>query len=400
MTTPLPSHSPRARAFWILATLLLGPASATAQDAERNGGGSRPGSLSFHQQHFPVREDRGPILIAVKRNGGTQGAVSVRYEAKLAAGPGAATTADFTPVSGVLQWLDGERANKSFEVSIADDTEREGIEIFALVLSDPTGGAAIDRRNATARVQILDDDRDGNGGDGAGMLRFDDPEVDAAESSGSASIRVERQGGSSGAITVHYATADGSATAPDDYAATDGILSWADGDSADKTFAVSILDDAVDERRETVRLRLSDPNGGAKIHPVKGRSVLTIVDNDDATGAASGVVRFERRRLRVREDLDAVTVVVERTRGSEGAIQVAYRVRGGSAHTPGDFTLTEGLLEWADGDDSDKTFVIDLVDDRQDEHAESLVLVLEAHTPGVDVHPGQGLLAIEILDND
>lgn len=381
---------------------LLSAAAVAAADDEKGGGNSRPGTLSFHQQHFPVRENRGPLTVAVKRNGGTTGAVSVHYEAKPATngGAGAAGAADFTPISGTLSWLDGDRGNKTFSVEILDDAEREGIEAFTLELSDPTGGASIDRHNARARGQILDDDHGTGGDDGAGMLRFAEMEYSVVESAGAATITVERQGGSTGAISVHYETGDGSATAGEDYTATAGTLSWADGDQADKSFPLPVLDDSADERREFVRLRLEDATGGARIHPVKGRSVLEIVDNDGSNGSASGVIRFERRYAQVRENHGGLTVTVERTRGAEGAIRVAYDVRGGTATSPSDYLLSAGVLEWADGDDSDKSFVVTVVDDALAERKEAIFLDLDSLTPGVAIHPGLGVMAVEIRDDD
>ena len=120
-------------------------------------------------------------------------------------------------------------------------------------------------------------------------MQFDESETTVVESAGTAHIVVERQGGSDGAVTVHFETTGGSATAGADYTATNGTLSWADGDSADKSFDVAILDDSIDERRESVRLRLSAPTGGAKVHPRKGAAEL-----------AMSTMTAERRGLRGR----------------------------------------------------------------------------------------------------
>ena len=62
------------------------------------------------------------------------------------------------------------------------------------------------------------------------------------------------------AVTVDYATADGSATAGEDYTATSGTLTFAAGERR-KTVSVAILDDAIDEGEETFRLRLSNASG-------------------------------------------------------------------------------------------------------------------------------------------
>jgi hypothetical protein len=46
-----------------------------------------------------------------------------------------------------------------------------------------------------------------------------------------------------GAISVNYATNEGSVAAGTDYTIAQGTLYWDDGNSLDKTFVVTIIDD-------------------------------------------------------------------------------------------------------------------------------------------------------------
>ena len=61
------------------------------------------------------------------------------------------------------------------------------------------------------------------------------------------------------AITVNYATQDGTATAGQDYTSKSGILTFTAGDTS-KTVSVSLLSDAIDEGNETLILSLSSPS--------------------------------------------------------------------------------------------------------------------------------------------
>jgi hypothetical protein len=61
---------------------------------------------------------------------------------------------------------------------------------------------------------------------------------------------------------VNYATADGTAKAGEDYTATSGTLTFAPGE-IEKTVAVTIIYDTVDDRGERFTLVLSNPSGGA-----------------------------------------------------------------------------------------------------------------------------------------
>ena len=63
------------------------------------------------------------------------------------------------------------------------------------------------------------------------------------------------------ALTVDYATSDGSAQAGVDYTAASGTLTFQAGESS-KTVEVGVLDDAHDEGEETLTLMLSGASGG------------------------------------------------------------------------------------------------------------------------------------------
>ena len=92
----------------------------------------------------------------------------------------------------------------------------------------------------------------------------------------------------SAAVTVDYATADGSATAGADYTAASGTLVLAAGERV-KTVAVAVLDDSEDEGEETLTLTLSNAVG-ARI--ADGEATGTIRNTDAMPKAWLG--RFGR----------------------------------------------------------------------------------------------------------
>ena len=75
-------------------------------------------------------------------------------------------------------------------------------------------------------------------------------------------FRVTLESVSTGTVTVNYATADGTATAGEDYTATSGTLTFAPGET-EKTVSVAIIDDTVEDSGETFTLVLSDSTGGS-----------------------------------------------------------------------------------------------------------------------------------------
>ena len=111
---------------------------------------------------------------------------------------------------------------------------------------------------------------------GPGKLQFSSVTYGGNEGT-TATVTVTRTGGIDGAVSVDYATSDGTATAGSDYTAASGTLSWADGESDSKTFNVSLLTDGVIDANETVNLTLSNVTGGATIG-ANNPAVLTITD--------------------------------------------------------------------------------------------------------------------------
>ncbi|HKH12484.1 MAG TPA: Calx-beta domain-containing protein [Rubrobacter sp.] len=104
-------------------------------------------------------------------------------------------------------------------------------------------------------------------------LRIGDAKVKEANTS--ARFVVSLSGASQQSVTVDYATADGSAKAPGDYAAKSGTITFAPNETS-KTVSVAIKNDRKKEPNETFFVNLS--NASTTISDAIGKG--TIVDND------------------------------------------------------------------------------------------------------------------------
>ena len=110
---------------------------------------------------------------------------------------------------------------------------------------------------------------------------------------------VRRVGGSDGAVSVRYRTVEDSATAGSDFVAVDGAqLNWADGDAADRTISVGLLDDSEEEGTEYFELELFEAGGGAEVG-APGRLRVDLLDDEaaalegfDFTGASEAAANF------------------------------------------------------------------------------------------------------------
>ena len=148
--------------------------------------------------------------------------------------------ADHGPLTITLQPGDGYRVGEvaSVCVSIADSETLE-----AIPCPDEEDTAESDSQASDAPLSIAVQDARATEG------------VDEI-----ISFEVTLSAAASEPVTVDWSTADGTATAGEDYVASSGTLTFAAGDMA-QTIEVTVLDDAHDEGEETFTLRLSDAVG-------------------------------------------------------------------------------------------------------------------------------------------
>lgn len=128
---------------------------------------------------------------------------------------------------------------------------------------------------------------------GPGTLQFTAASADISEGAGTLNLQVSRINGSSGAASVLYSTANGTATAGSDYVQTTGNLNWDDGDSANKPLPITISQDGLVEGNQTFTVTLSGATGATLGSPAS--TTVTIIDDDGgaiagACGSANGVL--------------------------------------------------------------------------------------------------------------
>lgn len=98
------------------------------------------------------------------------------------------------------------------------------------------------------------------------------------ENAGVATITLMRTNPSSNALTVDFATTDGTAIAGSDYVATSGTLTFS-SDEITKTLSIPLIDDSVREGNETVLLSLNNASGSVEVLEQDNVS-LTIQDDE------------------------------------------------------------------------------------------------------------------------
>ena len=308
-------------------------------------------------------------VITVVRTGATNTIVSVDYESQ----DGTATAGlDYIAVRNILTFLPGE-AVKTFLLPIIADQLIEGNETVLLSLTNATTGGVLGL--SLAVLTIVDNDS------APGEFDFSSPVYGVNEYDTNVTITVLRYNGSSGIVSVHYSTLDGSAHAGADYAATAGTLAFFDGEIA-KTFNIPLAPDHVPETNETVILTLTTPGGGATLG-ITNTATLVITNNN----LVNGNLNFSATNYTVSESNLVATITVTRTLGNQGIVSVQYATFDGTAFAGTNYLRTNGTVSWANGDTAPKTFNVTIFNDNLVQGDKSLGLLLLNPTGGATLGP-------------
>ncbi|KQN21261.1 hypothetical protein ASE86_14960 [Sphingomonas sp. Leaf33] len=204
----------------------------------------------------------------VTRSGGTAGAVTIPFTVDFAGLTNAANAADFAALTGTVSFVDGQTTAQAI-VRVNADATPELNENFRVTLGTPSAGSVT---TAAATGTIANDD--------GAPIQVAINDVFVAEGNAGTTtmtFTVTRSGGT-GAFSVDYATADGTASvAGGDYAATGGTINFATGEMT-RTVTVQINGDTTIEPNETLFVNLTNATNDAIIADAQG--VGTITDDD------------------------------------------------------------------------------------------------------------------------
>jgi hypothetical protein len=224
------------------------------------------------------------------------------------------------------------------------------------------------------------------------------------EGLGTARVVYKRIRGSEGAVTIDVSTVDDSARVGSDYAAVATTLSWGDGDVTDRLLTVPIIDDAVQEPAERLRVEVTGSTGGVRV--LDPEAWISIID-DDGLPARPGEVVLRTRSVRAEEDQGIVALEFLRVGGSLGSVSVDVGLDR-PVDVPGDYfdfaevgqdlaPLAE-TLTWGPGETDARTVLLTLIDDDQREDSEYVPLLVTNPQGGVEiVNP---LPLVRIHDDD
>ncbi len=300
-----------------------------------------------------VDESAGTATFTVTLASAAAAPLSVDYAT---ADVSASQPGDYIKTFGTLNFVPTD-LTKTVTVPIVNDNTPEGTETFRLELSNASGGVIT---TPFGTGTITDTDR-----------TISVNSVTGPENGGSLTFTVSLDAAAVAPVTVDYATADGSASQPGDYAKTFGSLTFAAGDLT-KSVTVPLTNDNQPEGTETFTLGLSNASGGVVSG---GPGVGTITDSDR---------EIRVNDVSVDESAGTATFMVSLDATTSSPVSLNYATADGSATSPGDYTSTSGPLVIASGQLS-KTVTVPIVDDNTPEPTEKFELRLSNADGGVIV---------------
>jgi large repetitive protein len=306
----------------------------------------------------------------VTLNRSSTDAVSVNY----ATANGTATAPDdYVPGAGGLTFAPGVVA-QSVTVLVNGDTVDEVNETFLVTLSNPVNAEIQD---AQGFGTITDDD-------GPTIAIGDVTVAEGNSGTTIANFAVSLSAASPQSVGVQFATSNGTATAPSDFLAAAGPLSFTPGQT-EMTVSVTVVGDVIDEPDETFFVNLSsavnatiaDPQGVGTIIDDDAPSSLSINDVTVAEGNSGSV---------------SATFTVALAPASGQTVTLDYATGDDTASAGADYQSTSGQLSFPAGQTT-RTITVPVFGDALDETTEAFTVGL-SNPANATIADGQGVGAI------
>jgi len=192
-----------------------------------------------------------------------------------------------------------------------------------------------------------------------------------------------------GPVTVHYATADGTATAGSDYEAVDSSLSFAPGETK-KTIYVPVHGDTDIEPNETFTVTLSQANGAHL--PAGAASATGVILDDDADSFSVWLSITDTSLEEGNIGTKTATLAVTLSEASTDPVSVEWATVPGTAEEGSDFVAASGTLQFSPGE-TEKTVEVQIVSDIGIEPDETFTVVLSNAT-GAGILRDTGIVTI------
>ena len=291
-------------------------------------------SFSFGKAEYLVNEGQGSVTLSILlAAGSTNAPSSVGYTTYSPTNANdtngfAVPYVDYIPVSGTVNFAPGQTI-QTVPITIIQGTTVNGLEGFQVILTNASPGVQLGVPSVTT-VGIVSD---------VTGFALATNAYYVGENGGSLFVQVNRLNPSTGVASVQFSTSDGTAIQGVDYASTNGVLRFANGQST-ASFTVTILNPNLVESNKTFNLALSSPSSGYLVSP--SNSVVTITNV--YTGVSFGSASFS-----VSECAVDATIPVVLTGLTNNTVSVSFATHDGSGLSGQNYYPNSGTLTFQPG---------------------------------------------------
>jgi hypothetical protein len=304
----------------------------------------------------PTATEAGPTtgFFTVSRSGSAAAPLTVNYTVS-----GTATSgADYSPLSGSVTIPIGA-PSATVTVTPVNDPDPEPNETVVLTLST-NAAYYINPSSGSATVTIIDNDFYAISIGDATVTEGDSGTVQAV-------FTVSLSPARNLPVTVEFATADGTASAGNDYVATNGLVTFDPG-TTNQSVIVTVIGDVLNEANETFFVNLSNSTNGVIMD---GQGMGTINNDDPLPSLSIDDVTVSEGN----SGTSSAVFTVSLSAVSGQTVSLAFATANGTAQAGSDYTAANGVLSFPPGttnrsvtvlisgdglNEADETFLVNL----------------------------------------
>jgi len=340
-------------------------------------------AINFSSATYTVAKNavNGAATINIVRQGSVSGTSTVLFST---AASGTATPGlDYYPTNVFVTFNPGV-SNVSVTVPVINNGLAEGNQTVGLQLAGAVDSALYSP--SISVLTIIDTVHS------PGQLSFSATNYVVTEGGGvgytNAYITVVRNFGSLGAVSASFSTMDGTAMAGAKYVATNGTVSFGDGETTPKTFAVQVINTPTAEGPEYLNLLLftnAATDGAVLVAPTN--ATLTILNTNTGVAFALATNTFPENGGTVYNgNPDTVLISVVRFNNTNSTTVVSYATADGTATNGINYVGVTNTLTFNPGD-STQTIPIQLIHDTNVTGTLTFTLNLSNPTGGAQLTP-------------
>ncbi|MGH1492835.1 MAG: Calx-beta domain-containing protein, partial [Acidimicrobiales bacterium] len=274
---------------------------------------------------------------------------------------------DYTAKTNQLIVIQGGQTTKTLAFKIQGDTVGELTETFDIQAFNPLRGC-IDPNNDTGTVTIVDND---SGPDP--LVSVADVSVTETDTTSSVGVTVSLNQASLNEVTVQLTTADGTATATNDYINAGPVTVTIPAGNLTASVPIGIVGDLVFEPTETFTVNLSNPVSALV---GTGTATVTIVDNDPPPPSVS-IAGATTTETDVNSTVDVTVSLDSQT---NDPVTVLLSTADGTAVATDDYVAVSGQLVTIPANTSSVTVPLTIVGDDVFEQTETFTASISAPT--------------------